>query len=64
MIIFNKPKSKTRVEIVTDVEDSWFLHVNHVNRSSGEITYSSMIIEKDLPKWLSYLDSAGWKIQE
>jgi hypothetical protein len=64
MIILNKPKSKTRVEIVTDAEDSWFLYVNHVNRSSGEIVYSSMIVEKDLPKWLSYLDSGGWKIQE
>ena len=64
MIILNKPKSKNRVEIVTDQEDSWFMYVNHVNRSSGEVIYSSMIVEKDLIKWLSYLDSQGWKIQE
>ena len=64
MIILNRPKSKNRVEIVTDQEDSWFMYVNHVNRSSGEVIYSSMIVEKDLTKWLSYLDSQGWKIQE
>ncbi len=64
MIILNKPKSKNRVEIVTDQEDPWFMYVNHVNRSTGEIIYRSMIIEKDLTKWLSYLDSQGWRIQE
>jgi hypothetical protein len=64
MIVLNRPKSKNRVEIITDQQDSWFMYVNHVNRSTGEVIYSSMIVEKDLTKWLSYLDSQGWKIQE
>jgi hypothetical protein len=63
MILLTKPNSKIRIEIVNDEEDPWFLYVNHVKRASGEIMHSSMIVEKDLRTWLSYLESSGWKQQ-
>jgi hypothetical protein len=55
-----KNKSRQRIEIITDAEDDWFLHVNWIEKKSGKILKSNMIIRKDLEGWISYLESMGW----
>jgi hypothetical protein len=59
-IHFQKPRSKTRIEIVTDPSEEWFLHVRTIEKSSGNVKHSSMIIRKDLPTWMRYIESNGW----
>lgn len=61
IIHLQKPKGRRRVEIVTDAEDDWFLHVRTIEKSTGEVHHSSMIIRKDLEGWVRYLESEGWK---
>jgi len=63
-IHLEKHRSKTRKEIVTDPEEDWFLYVRTIEKSSGNIKHSSMIIRKDLPTWLRSLEGDGWIIKD
>jgi hypothetical protein len=59
-IHLTKPKSRRRIEIVTDNDDDWFLYVNTIEKSSEKLVYSSMIIRKDLDHRLDFLLRSGW----
>jgi hypothetical protein len=61
MIRLNKPKSRQHVIIETDRNDDWFLYVKFIENKTEEVTHTSMIIRKDLPGWITYLGSMGWK---
>jgi hypothetical protein len=60
MIHLTKNKSTRRIEITTDQEDEWFLYVNWIEKKSGKLIVSNMIIRKDLEGWLRYLEGMGW----
>lgn len=55
-----KPKGRQHIEIVVDPNDDWFYYVNWVEKSN-KVVYSCIIIEKDLPTWLTSLKNLGWK---
>lgn len=60
-IIMEKPRSSTRVEIIQkDEDDDWFIYVNTVEKKSGKVKNSSLIIFKDLPTRMRYLETQGW----
>jgi len=59
-ILLNKPRSRKIIEIVTNEEDDWFLHVNRLEKNSRKLTSSSVIIRKDLDDWLNMLKGDGW----
>jgi hypothetical protein len=60
-IHLEKSRSRRKIEIVTDKDDDWFLYVNTIEKSSGKLVYSSMIIRKDLEHRLDFLIRNGWK---
>jgi hypothetical protein len=44
-------------------EDEWFILVQTVWKKNNKLERQSMIIRKDIPNWLSYLENyEGWKI--
>lgn len=60
-IILEKYRSRQKICISTDFDDDWFLYVKWVENKNGLVSHSSMIIRKDLPGWITYLESMGWK---
>lgn len=63
-IYLEKPRAKKRIEIVTDPNESWFLHVRRIEKSTGKVASSSMIIRKDLEDWMTSLVNHGWIIKD
>ena len=64
VIKLEKPRARRRVEIETSETDDWFLFVKRIEKSTGEVKSSSMIIRKDLDNWLKYFLGNGWKYTE
>jgi hypothetical protein len=60
-IILEKYRSRQTIHITTDTEDDWFLYVKWVENKKDIVSHTSMIIRKDLPGWITYLGSMGWK---
>jgi len=60
-IILEKARSRQRIEIITDTKDDWFLYVTYIEKNTEKPVHSSMIIRKDLPNWITYLGTMGWK---
>ena len=58
--VFEKPRARTFYQIEEDNQDSWFLHVKKVEKKTGKINSSSMIIEKDLSAWITTFANEGW----
>ena len=64
--MLDKLRSRQKIEILTDDNDDWFLHVNWVEKKTEKVTYTSCIIRKDLPGWLTYLQGrtgGNWVIK-
>jgi hypothetical protein len=59
-----KKGSRQKIEIVTDTNDDWFLHVKYLAKKDNSLLHSSMIIRKDLDTRLLYLASMGWILKE
>ena len=59
-LVFEKPRSRKRVEISSVDEDDWFLNVTRLEKKSGKISSKVMIIQKDLEIWIVYLLGSGW----
>jgi hypothetical protein len=63
--ILEKKRSKYYMKFVIDPtdEDEWFILVQTVWKKNNKLERQSMIIRKDIPNWLSYLENyEGWKI--
>ena len=58
--ILEKPKSRQRIEVVPDEQDDWFISVRWVEKKTGNIARSSLIIRKDLETWMNHLERQGW----
>ena len=59
-LIFEKPRSRKRVEISSTDEDDWFLTVTRIEKKTGKIASKVTIIQKDLEIWKVYLQGSGW----
>lgn len=63
-MLLEKKGSRRIIEITTDVNDDWFLHVNWIEKKSNIVSDTSMIIRKDLEGWVRYLKTMGWLPKE
>ena len=59
-MIFEKPRSRKRVEISSTDEDEWFLNVTRIEKKTEKILSKVTIIQKDLEIWMVYLLGSGW----
>jgi hypothetical protein len=64
IITLTKYRSPHITEYYEDPEDDWFIFVITKARKSGTFTHCSIVIRKDVPSWVSYAVSQGWKIIE
>lgn len=65
--LLDKPRSRQRIEIITDEQDDWFLNVNWVEKKTLKVSYTACIIRKDLKNWVRYLQGktgGSWIIKE
>lgn len=60
-ILLEKFRGRQKIEIHCDEKDDWFLHVNWIEKKTAKLLHTSMVIRKDLPGWLNYLGTMGWK---
>ena len=61
--IFNKPRSRQKIEISVDREmdpDGWFLRINYIEIKTNKVISSHCIILKDLENWLRTIKKDGW----
>ena len=63
-IRLKKPKSRIRVEIDSDTKEECFLFVKRIENKTGKIKSNGMIVNTDLPDWMTYFLGSGWIIVE
>lgn len=57
---YTKPRSTYFIEFIEDPSEPWFVFVVKTITKSQEMKSCSMIIQKDIPNWTTYLESSGW----
>ena len=61
--IFNKPKSRQKIEISVDREmdpDGWFLRINYIEIKTSKVTSTHCVILKDIENWIRSIKKDGW----
>lgn len=60
-LVFNKKRAKTTVIFKPDNEDDWFVDVIQIENKSGKEISKSLIIQSDVPVWISIYLEEGWE---
>ena len=63
-MIFDKPRSKQRIVFVPDVEEESFVHVQYIDKKSGNVTRKHMIVITDVETWATNYKNSGWIRQD
>lgn len=59
---FTKKRGRKIVEIVQRDRDDWFYDVNRIEKSTGKIVETSMIIKGEVPRWKADYEKAGFSV--
>ena len=58
--ILKKKGSPYEVKFCTSEEDSWFVEMTMYRIKTLEVKETHTLIEKDVPNWISYMNSLGF----
>jgi len=64
-----KPKARTVYEFVVaedmGADNDWFIDMNKLDKKSGKIKDTSLIIRKDIDGWIEYMHNMlGWLVED
>jgi hypothetical protein len=60
--ILEKPRSRTRIEIVNCDDEDWFYDVNRRDSKTNQIKFSGMICQTHVQQWIDSYVREGYKV--
>jgi|688.fasta_scaffold404746_3 hypothetical protein len=60
--ILEKPRGRTRIEIVCCDDEDWFYDVNRTDSKTGKLKHTGMIIQKEVQNWIDSYVKEGYKL--
>jgi len=61
LLRMKKKKSPHSLLFCTEDPEGWFINCVEYRTKSGVVMHDSLIIEKDMPSWITWHENMGWE---